>query len=84
MEVVDSDVALVCGPWLCTALERQKGTHSSNYQQVVFHKCPSSKRRKVDKDEDKKEEVRGGVIKRRERWRLWIAMSHSCVASGCA
>ena len=34
--------------------------------------CPSWKRRKVEKDEEKKEEVRKGVGKGRERWRLTL------------
>ena len=62
----------------------KKGLISPMISKFFFHKCPNSKRREVEKDEEKKEEVWGGVIQRRERWRLWIAMSPSCVASGCA
>ena len=66
VEVVDSDVALVCGLWLCIALERKKGAHFSNHC-YVFQKCPISGRRTVEKDEEKKEEVKEGLVQGRQR-----------------
>ena len=52
MEVVDSDVALVCGLWLCIALERPKTdpflTHDSTQFVCVIPGAPSLELQSLD------------------------------------